>query len=373
MIVKGHIDHIEDLLFTNELPVIKHYMIDLLHQLRYNTGKIIIQKKIDGSPSIIVGDDVSTGKRFVATKSWFNKSPKINFTHDDINNNHKGILADKLHQLLNHANELQFYADAIQGDFMFTPEDIKITNINNNVYACFNPNTITYAVPLNSKLYDQIKDKIGIVWHTSYYNEKVIYNIDNIPSTENIWCSVTTFNPIRLSSVKFNNLITLVNEKLNIQLTFKERRVILTYNSLLKQYINVNIRNGITYPSFCGFIRFITDHYQKKIDGVKTEKAKKRHHKIMFDVVMQFKDIELCLVKLFKLYFHILNIKEYIIDHLNLTPRFTTFLVNGKSVKYCADEGYVVIRNNVPVKFISRMEFSRNNFKKHGGNNVKRC
>jgi hypothetical protein len=44
--------------------------------------------KYDGSPSLVFGHHPSNGKFFVATKSAFNKNPKINHTEKDIDKNH---------------------------------------------------------------------------------------------------------------------------------------------------------------------------------------------------------------------------------------------------------------------------------------------
>ena len=44
--------------------------------------------KYDGSPAVVFGHHPETGKFFVASKSAFNKNPKINYTHKDILKNH---------------------------------------------------------------------------------------------------------------------------------------------------------------------------------------------------------------------------------------------------------------------------------------------
>ena len=52
--------------------------------------------KWDGAPAVFAGTNPENGKFFVATKSLFNKTPKINYTNADIDRNHGGGLADKL-------------------------------------------------------------------------------------------------------------------------------------------------------------------------------------------------------------------------------------------------------------------------------------
>jgi len=60
--------------------------------------------KYDGSPAMVFGHDPESGKFFVATKSAFNVSPKINYTHEDIEKNHGKVpgLANHMNQALNH-------------------------------------------------------------------------------------------------------------------------------------------------------------------------------------------------------------------------------------------------------------------------------
>ncbi len=47
----------------------------------------VISTKFDGSPAIVAGIDPNN-RFFVASKSAFAKNPKINYTEEDIQNNH---------------------------------------------------------------------------------------------------------------------------------------------------------------------------------------------------------------------------------------------------------------------------------------------
>ena len=66
-----------------------------------NKKNLNLSVKWDGAPAVIFGTDPETGKFFVGSKSIFNKNPKVNYTHDDIKENHTGGLAEKLHDALN--------------------------------------------------------------------------------------------------------------------------------------------------------------------------------------------------------------------------------------------------------------------------------
>mgnify|MGYP003348982773 CR=1 FL=1 len=60
--------------------------------------------KYDGSPSIVFGHHPQTGKFFVASKSAFNKNPKINYSPKDIE---KGIAGDEDKRVVARARKVQ--------------------------------------------------------------------------------------------------------------------------------------------------------------------------------------------------------------------------------------------------------------------------
>jgi hypothetical protein len=83
--------------------------------------------KYDGSPSIVFGHHPKTGKFFVASKSAFNKNPKINYTHKDIEKHHGHApgLVSKLKTALTHLPKVAPKHGVYQGDVMHTREDHK--------------------------------------------------------------------------------------------------------------------------------------------------------------------------------------------------------------------------------------------------------
>jgi hypothetical protein len=82
--------------------------------------------KYDGSPSIVFGHHPKTGKFFVASKSAFNKTPKINHTEADIDRNHGHApgLASKLKTALKHLPKVTPKKGVYQGDVMHSSEDL---------------------------------------------------------------------------------------------------------------------------------------------------------------------------------------------------------------------------------------------------------
>ena len=115
-----HQEHFEDLILTGDLSVLEFF-----------DGDYQVSLKIDGSPAIVWGTNPASGKFFVGTKSVFNKVKlKINESHEDIDTNHSGNVAQILHCCL---DSLPRTENIYQGDF------IGFGGL--NVYT---PNTITY-------------------------------------------------------------------------------------------------------------------------------------------------------------------------------------------------------------------------------------
>ena len=133
-----HLQHPEDSILTGDLSVLDWFL-----------AESELSVKIDGSPAIVWGTNPATGNFFVGTKSVFNKVKiKINETHDDIDRNHSGVVADILHHCF---DCLPSFDGIVQGDFIgFRGDDTFCTN------------TITY-------IFDEIIDQnIIVAPHTLY-------------------------------------------------------------------------------------------------------------------------------------------------------------------------------------------------------------
>ena len=123
-----HIEHLEDNIFDKGHAGAKEavdYLYSLHQMLDGSTeSPVSMTTKWDGAPAIIAGKDPETGKFFVGTKGVFAKTPKINFTEKDIEENHPAEgLQDKLKIALKHLSKLNWNTVA-QGDMLFTKEDL---------------------------------------------------------------------------------------------------------------------------------------------------------------------------------------------------------------------------------------------------------
>ena len=147
-----HLQHPEDTILTGDLSVLDWFL-----------AESELSVKIDGAPAIVWGTNPQTKKFFVGTKSVFNKKLiKINETHDDIDRNHSGVVADILHHCF---DCLPSFDGIVQGDFIGYGGD-----------DTFCPNTITYIFP------EIIEQNIIIAPHTFYATDgelKDAYVIEN--------------------------------------------------------------------------------------------------------------------------------------------------------------------------------------------------
>ena len=133
-----HQEHFEDLILTGDLSVLDFF-----------NGEYEVSLKIDGSPAIVWGTNPVTGNFFVGTKSVFNKVKlKINESHEEIDANHSGNVAQILHCCL---DSLPRTENIYQGDFLGFG--------GLNVYT---PNTITYQFP------EVVTQSIIIAPHTKW-------------------------------------------------------------------------------------------------------------------------------------------------------------------------------------------------------------
>ena len=194
-----HLEHLEDEIINNGLTGAKT-AVRFLNSLRdmlngVGKGSTSVTVKWDGAPAVFAGENPENGKFFVATKSLFNKTPKINYTNADIASNHGSEgPTDKLKVALKHLPKLGMKG-IFQGDIMFTKEDLVEEEVDGVKSVVFTPNTITYAVPTDSELASTIrKASIGIVWHTSYSGKtikglKASFGVDSskFTTTRSVW------------------------------------------------------------------------------------------------------------------------------------------------------------------------------------------
>jgi len=148
-----HIEHPEDSILTGTLAVLDAFLM-ICH----------LSVKFDGAPAIVWGTNPATGNQFVGTKSVFNKKKiMINETHNDIDRNHAGPVADILHACMDYLPDED---GIIQGDFIGFGGEQEYT-----------PNTITYEFPF------VVDENIIVAPHTVYTAESDLRDAVAAPLT----------------------------------------------------------------------------------------------------------------------------------------------------------------------------------------------
>ncbi len=353
-----------------------------------STGKTVVTVKWDGAPAVFAGINPENGKFFVATKSLFNKTPKINYTNKDISNNHgSGGPVDKLKVALKYLPELGMKG-IFQGDIMFTKEDLEQENIDGVTSLTFTPNTVTYAVPDDSDLASTIrKAKIGVVWHTKYTGDTIAglsasFGVDakKFKKTKNVWfedASLDLVNPSMTSKeiktiegliAKTKGALKLSGKFLNLLKKESAKKDQFTISALLKVFFNTKIRTGIhfaqTKKTVKEFQEYYIDRMVKEMSAKKTDKGKQKYKQYEKEAKKTWKKYAKEIHFTFATYLGINDAKLLIVKQLEKIKGMGTFLRDGDGFKVTAPEGYVAIdaEDGSAVKLVDRLGFSHANF-----------
>ena len=296
-----HIEHPEDTILTGNL--------DFLHAVKSYAvaphGHVSV--KIDGAPAIVWGTHPDTGRFFVGTKSVFNKKLiKINYTHADIDKNHKGYVAIVLHACLSNLSRTN---RIYQGDFLGFGGD-----------SVFQPNTVTYVFPEN------VRQTIIVAPHTMY---SIDYAVDK-PSHNTLRDMMSTPLLIELES--------------NDKVYFYQPTAVMNVNSHLKDRVDFALQ-------MAQMVQFV---------DVKEAKLLQRE---LNDYIRESKEIDsndfgdynLTLIGFYNL---IMQIKEALLYSCKSNQVAMT-LIEGEE---CDGEGYVFHSDYGSFKLVDRRHFSYYNF-----------
>tara|TARA_B110000483_G_scaffold72403_1_gene90163 strand:- start:587 stop:2497 length:1911 start_codon:yes stop_codon:yes gene_type:complete len=372
-----HLTHLEELVLKKGdegYKTARKFIIDLLNHLETNSGKVGTTVKWDGAPAIFTGINPDNGKFFVGTKSIFNINPKFNYTDQDVDLNHGNApgLANKLKKALRYLPELGI-KNILQGDFMFDDSSIKEEVIDGVKHYTFKPNTIKYAVEVDSELGQKIaSSKFGVIFHTEY---------DDLAGGARFGAKVETLNPSKdvwYDDAFFKDdtgIVTLTDDEskhvknlLDIAESIK-----VNYNSLpldlINIYTNVEIRDGeyIKDPeaSYNGFVNFIENRKNKEVEKRKSEagkiKVSETYDKLLSTLVEEKNNI----INLFKISKILSEAKQIFINKYNNAVYKTKHFIDAEdgTLKVTSPEGYVSIDSDGnAVKLVDRLEFSRANF-----------
>ena len=377
-----HLEHLEDEIFNrgsagaNEAM---NFIDSLVTMLQGNSNrKMNVTVKWDGAPSLFAGINPENGKFFVATKSLFNQTPKINYTNADIDANHGGGLADKLKVALKHLPKLGIKG-VLQGDMLFTSDDVKTETIDGQSMYTFTPNTITYAVPVDSKLGSQISSaNMGIVFHTTYTGKTIAdlmanfgADVSGLKKTNAVYfddadykdvSGSATFTKKETEEIRRNlagvRRVLSQNKKLIDDVT-KDK----TLRDLIKIYTNANVRVGKDRGSAEELAGFIASRFDQKIEKLKTDSSKQRLTNERNKVTRFIDSISRGMNNLFSAQYYLSQAKSVILRKLQSLNTMPSFIRTDDGYRVTNPEGFVAIDHvGKAVKLVDRMEFSKANF-----------
>ena len=389
-----HLEHLEDEIINYGVDG-GRAAINFLRSLRdmlagSSRSSVNMTVKWDGAPAIFAGIDPSDGKFFVAKKSVFNVNPKLYKTEGEINADLSGALNSKFKIALAEFSKLGIKG-VLQGDLMFT-DDVETTKIDGSTYYTFQPNTIVYAVPVDSELGKVIKKaKIGVVWHTTYSGNELQdmkasfgANIKGLTKSSSVWMDDATYKDTAgkatFTQGETDAITAILSDtgktfqRINaVQLKkFLALQEGLTGNmagASLKTYNNSKVRQGqkVTNPRShaSGYPAWVEQHVQKQIDKAKSPAGKKKYQNIQTEMVREFKKYVKVLEYVIAFQNLLVDAKMQIVKKLNSIKGLTdTFIRTSNGFKVTNPEGYVAIDrvSGGAVKLVDRMEFSFNNF-----------
>jgi hypothetical protein len=386
-----HMTHLEDAVIDGGVTGTRNvfnYLRALRDMLAGNaSAPVSITVKWDGAPALFAGVDPSDGKFFIAKKGVFNKNPKIYKTNAEIDNDLSGDLAAKFKVALKEFAKLGISEGVIQGDFLFTKDDLKTETIDGESYITFHPNTIVYAVPTNSDLGKTIAgSEIGVVWHTTYrgsdfesmsasFGKKIVPSLNK---TKTVWAVDAVFEDksgnATFTKNETDEITKLLSDAGRIFRTvspkvLNELGTNTELNARVNTYINSKVREGSRIGDPRGFIiglqQYIKEYYQKEADKVKQQKSKdikiaKGEELLKFFARTNMKHI----LNIFTLYNILVDCKLMVIEKLNHVDGLKTFLKTNKGFEVTGQEGFVAIDHlgKNSLKLVDRLQFSKANF-----------
>ena len=389
-----HLEHLEDEIINYGIEG-GRAAFNFLRSLRdmlagANRSSVNMTVKWDGAPAIFAGVDPEDGKFFVAKKSVFNVSPKLYKTEAEINADLSGALVGKFKIALKEFSKLGI-TGVLQGDLMFT-DDVETETIDGTKCYTFQPNTIVYAVPVDSKLGAIIrKAKIGIVWHTTYTGDvlqdmKASFgvNISSLNKSSSVWMDDATYKDVSgkatFTATETEEVTTILSQlgktfhkinagQLRSFLKLQESMTGPLVGASLKTYNNSKVRAGekVSNPMAHakGYETWVWDTIQKQIDKAKSSAGKTKYTNIQKEYAREVKKYTRNLIQVITFQNLLVDAKMLIIKKLNSVKGLTdTFIKTKNGFKAVNPEGYVAIDrvSGGAVKLVDRMEFSFNNF-----------
>jgi len=392
MAVKNlHLEHLEDEIINNGIDggrAAINFLQGLRDMMKGKSKKgVNMTVKWDGAPAIFCGKHPETGQFFVAKKSLFNKEPKFYTSEQQIKDAPElgGALESKFLDSFKYLSALSF-SDVLQGDLMFT-DDKKMQKMDNGNFVTFQPNTIMYAVDIESDLGKKIANaKLGIVFHTTYTGDSIENlsasfgaNTSKLGHSKDVWVDDASYKDVSgkgsmtaKETLKLTQTLSMTGKQfhqikrptlqkfMKVQETIAKKGAGATY----KTYCNTLIRQGKFNPTYAGYMKHFENYWRDKVVAkVKMEKTKQIKKEIGEQLYNELRSMKKFIEALTSFMLHLVVAKQLIIVALNRVKSIGTFVKTSTGFQTVNPEGYVAIDNDgKAVKLVDRMEFSLNNF-----------
>lgn len=356
-----HLEHAEDHIVNSGAAGYEHAkktLIGVHNALQGRKSQVRITTKWDGAPSIVFGTHPENGKFFVASKSAFNKNPKINYTPEDIEKNHGHApgLVEKLKHALEHLPKVTPRGRVFQGDMMYTPGDVQSSSTHYN----FKPNTINYSIRKDSEEGKKVgRAKVGVAVHTEYRGR----TLDSMKAKFGV--KANSFG--KHSDVHVIDTMTDTGES---DYKPEHRREFLTsirkadqlhrghnYDHLkghemhVSTYINQTVRTGET-PSVEGLMRHAATRNAAAGAKLKSAAGKAKVAAKAKADMEHIKKNKAAFQRTFEIHRHLQNAKHALVDALQSGGDYEHDIEGRKS----SGEGHVALLGNMPTKLVSRRQ-----------------
>ena len=385
-----HLEHLEDEIINQGIDGGRgaiNFLQGLRDMLKGNSNSSVnMTVKWDGAPAIFCGKHPETNQFFVAKKSLFNKEPKFYTSEHEIKNSDlSGQLQEKFLTSFQCLSKLSWNT-IMQGDLMYT-NDKKMQKIDGKSFVTFQPNTIMYAVNVESDLGKKIANsKMGIVFHTTYSGGTIEdlsasfgANISKLGNSSDVWIDDATYKDVSgKGSMTAKETLALTQELSKTGKAFHgiKRKDLDKFQKIqeeigrkgagasYKTYCNTLIRGGSYKPTYDGYMKHFENYWRDKVVGkVKTEKTKQIKTEIGEQLYNELRSLKKMITNLTSFMGHLVVAKQMIIESLNRVKSIGTFKKTATGFEVVNPEGYVAIdRTGSAVKLVDRMEFAFNNF-----------
>ena len=386
-----HLEHLEDEILNGGVDGTRG-AINFLRSLRdmlagSSKSSTTVTVKWDGAPAVAAGIDPQSGQFFVAYKSM----KKLCFTQEDVRQNFDGPLQKIYSALMEHLPKLNIKSNVYQGDVLwYDDSQKKKQTIDGQKWLTFTPNTITYAVPVNSDIATTIDmAAVGIVFHTTYSTGgaetvddlKASFGADTSSFTKHrdVWSINADFTDLsghatftERETTTITSMLSEAGKTFN-QINGRFLDAIAQDDKikvLIKTYLNSKIRDGEFIRNINKtakeVVQFIKDRLEADVAKLKTPKGRQKKQAVADGYLKLLGGNDAQLQNIFKIMGIINNAKLYIVNKLeNVQGMTSTFVRTDNGYRITKPEGFVAIdrfNNEKGLKLVNRLEFSRANF-----------